>query len=208
MRIIIFWRIILMMVRKEDKIKKKKKIITDALKACLERDVYSKITVQDIADESGFSKGGVLHYFQTKEDIYLDLIADIFAEFEQAHASILEWNIKIEDVGPISALVGAEKFILDSNNMRIIINLLLYAFEDEKIMAIMRKNIRKQHNFYNSLIKSSSQDKPEKKFNLEPKYLSRIAQTIVLFIGLLEVVDPIDIDHVEIVKVVSSLLRG
>ncbi len=197
-----------MMVRKEEKIKLKKKIITDALKSCLERDVYSKITVQDIADESGFSKGGVLHYFQTKEDIYLELITDIFTEFEQAHTSILEWNIKLEDVAPISALVGAEKFIVDSNNMRIIINLLLYAFEEEKIMAIIRKYIRKQRNFYNSLLKSAKPGNPDRKFDLEPKYLARVAQTIVLFVGLLEAVDPIDIDHVEIVKVVSSLLRG
>ena len=63
-----------MMVKKEEKILKKKKIIIDALKVRLRNDVYSKITVQDIADEAGFSKGGVLHYFSTKEDIYLALI--------------------------------------------------------------------------------------------------------------------------------------
>lgn len=197
-----------MMVRKEEKIQKKKKIITDALKTCLERDVYSKITVQDIADESGFSKGGVLHYFQTKEDIYLELITDIFTEFEEAHASILEWNIKLEDVAPISALVGAEKFILDRSNMRIIINLILYAFEDEKIMTIMQKFVRKLRLFYENLLMSSDRDKKLRIVDLENKYLARIAQTIVLFIGLLEVVDPIDIDHVEIVKVVSNLLKG
>ena len=50
-----------MMVTKEDKVQKKKKIIVDSLKSCLRKNVYSKITVQDIADESGFSKGGVLH---------------------------------------------------------------------------------------------------------------------------------------------------
>ena len=141
-------------------------------------------------------------------DLYLELITDIFTEFEQAHTSILEWNIKLEDVAPISALVGAEKFIVDSNNMRIIINLLLYAFEEEKIMAIIRKYIRKQRNFYNSLLKSAKPGNRDRKFDLEPKYLARIAQSIVLFVGLLEAVDPIDIDHVEIVKVVSSLLRG
>ncbi len=198
-----------MMVRKEEKVKKKKKIITDALKACLERDVYSKITVQDIADESGFSKGGVLHYFQTKEDIYMELIEDIFTELEEAHSSILDWNIKLEEVAPISALVGVERFILDKTNVKIMINLLLYAFEEEKIMNIISKFIRKHRFFYDNLIPAvPDENRGRRKFDIESKYLSRIAQTLVLFIGLLEAIDPIDIDHVEIVKYVTSLLRG
>ena len=67
-----------MMVRNEDKIQARKKQIVDALKVRLSSDVYSRITVQDIAQQSGFSKGGVLHYFPSKEDIYFALIEDIF----------------------------------------------------------------------------------------------------------------------------------
>jgi hypothetical protein len=39
-------------------------------------------------------------------------------------------------------------------------------------------------------------------------YLSRIAQTIVLFIGVLELMDPSSIDYVEIVRYVAALLKG
>ena len=203
------------MVNKEEKIKKKKKIIVDALKRRLEYDVYSKITVQDIADEADFSKGGVLHYFQTKEDIYLDLIEIIFNEIESIHASILDWNYESNLMVSISALVGVENFILDKKNIKIIINLLLYAFEDDKIMSIMQKFIRRHRLFYENIINNVDKKKniseESEKGSLDPGIgkvnLSRMIQVIVLFSGLLESVDPIGIDHIEIVKFVTKLMK-
>lgn len=201
-------------VPKEEKAKKKKKIIIEALKRLLDKDVYSRITVQEIADEAGFSKGGVLHYFPTKEDIYLELIEEIFTEFVEAHSSILEWELATDEVAPISALVGAENFIIDKRNIKIIINIILYAFEDEKIMKIISKYIRLHRNFYDNIITDlakGAEVQGRKKSGLSSKYLSRITQTIVLFVGLLESIDPSDqgeMDYLEIVKFVTSLLRG
>jgi AcrR family transcriptional regulator len=199
-------------IPKEEKAKKKRKIIIEALKRLLDKDVYSRITVQEIADEAGFSKGGVLHYFPTKEDIYLELIEEIFTEFVEAHSSILEWELKTDEVAPISALVGAENFIIDKRNIKIIINIILYAFEDEKIMKIISKFIRLHRNFYDNIISELSKSaRGRRKTDMSSKYLSRITQTIVLFVGLLESIDPSDqgeMDYLEIVKFVTSLLRG
>ena len=200
-------------VPKEEKAKKKKKIIIEALKRLLDKDVYSRITVQEIADEAGFSKGGVLHYFPTKEDIYLELIEEIFTEFVEAHSSILEWELATDEVAPISALVGAENFIIDKRNIKIIMNIILYAFEEEKIMKIISKYIRLHRNFYDNIISDLTKgaEASGEKSDLPSKYLSRITQTIVLFIGLLESIDPSDqgeMDYLEIVKFVTSLLRG
>ncbi len=201
-------------VPKEEKAKKKRKIIIEALKRLLDKDVYSRITVQEIADEAGFSKGGVLHYFPTKEDIYLELIEEIFTEFVQAHSSILEWELATDEVAPISALVGAENFIIDKRNIKIIINIILYAFEDEKIMKIISKYIRLHRNFYDNIIHDLAKGpgtRGRRKSDMSSKYLSRITQTIVLFVGLLESIDPSDqgeMDYLEIVKFVTSLLRG
>ncbi len=199
-------------IPKEEKAKKKRKIIIEALKRLLDKDVYSRITVQEIADEAGFSKGGVLHYFPTKEDIYLELIEEIFTEFVQAHTSILEWELGTDEVAPISALVGAENFIIEKRNIKIIMNIILYAFEEDKIMKIVGKYIRLQRNFYDNIISELTKDgKGRRKSDLPSKYLSRITQTIVLFIGLLESIDPSDqgeMDYLEIVKFVTTLLRG
>ncbi len=199
-------------ITKEEKAKKKKKIIIEALKRLLDREVYSRITVQEIADEAGFSKGGVLHYFPTKEDIYLELIEEIFTEFVKAHSSILEWELGTEEVAPISALVGAENFIIDKRNIKMIMNIVLYAFEEEKIMKIVSKYIRLHRNFYDNIITQlSSGERSRRRSDLPSKYLSRITQTIVLFIGLLESIDPSDpgeMDYLEIVKFVTTLLRA
>lgn len=198
---------------KEDKIKKKKKVITDALKNCLQKDVYSRVTVQDIADEAGFSKGGVLHYFSTKEDIYLELLGEILAGLEKAHVDILQWDQKTNSssdvMAPLSALLGVESFILDKKNIRILINLVLYGFEEEKIMKIMREFISKHKTFYNNVIARSRENRPSRrKSDLDSQSLSRMAQTIVLFIGILEYIDPSEIDYVDIVKYVSTILKG
>ena len=199
-------------IPKEEKAKKKRKIIIEALKRLLDKDVYSRLTVQEIADEAGFSKGGILHYFPTKEDIYLELIEEIFTEFVQAHSSILEWELATDEVAPISALVGAENFIIDKRNIKIIINIILYAFEEDKIMKIVSKYIRTHRNFYDNIISELSKgERTRKKSDLPTKYLSRITQTIVLFVGLLESIDPSDqgeMDYLEIVKFVTFLLRG
>jgi len=198
-----------MMVKKEDKILKKKKIIVDALKVRLRNDVYSKITVQDIADEAGFSKGGVLHYFSTKEDIYLALIDDIFNEFDAAHRQVLKMGLETESMAPMSALVGVESFIMDKTNIRIIINLFLYAFEEEKIMNIMKDYISRLRLFYDTIISDDrNEDFSRRKSDLDITHISRIIQTIVLFIGILESIDPIEVDYVEIVKFVTAMLRA
>lgn len=198
-----------MKVVKEEKVKQKKKQIIEGLKRCLDRDVYSRITVQDIADESGFSKGGVLHYFPTKEDIYLELIQDIFQELEHIHMKILEEGLKETEVAPhLSALVGVESFILDKTNIKIIINVMLYAFEDEKIKDLINEFLVKHRLFYKSVIKDVKKDGPtRRKSDIDAGSIARIVQTIVLFIGILENIDNTKIDHYEIVKFVSTVLK-
>jgi len=192
---------------KEEKVLKKKLIITNALKRRLKDNVYSKITVQDIADESGFSKGGVLHYFATKEDIYLDLIENIFDEFEADHSSILDWKLDPNAVAPMAAFVGTEKFILDKNNVKIIINLILYGFQEPRVMEKIRLYIKKLRLFYLNLVENDS-TKTRRKSDLNPELISRIAETVVLFIGLLEAIEPIEFDHMEVVKFITTLLKG
>ena len=197
------------MIDKTDKIRTKKKLITDALKRCLDRDVYSRITVQEIADEAGFSKGGVLHYFPTKEDIYLDLIAEIFSEFERAHSDLLEYHMKTEEVAPLSALLGMESFFLNKTNLKIIVNIILYSFEEEKIRTFLREFLAKHMIFYKNIITEARKNLPlKRKSDVSIDALSRIAQSIVFSIGILEVVDPTDIDYVEILKIITSILKG
>ncbi len=198
-----------MPVDKEEKIRLKKLQIVEALKRLLEKNVYSNVTVQDIADESGFSKGGVLHYFSTKEDIYLELQKEIFTEFERSHRQIIEKELGSDELVPLSTLLDVESFILDKRNIKIMINLIQYAFEEEKIMNTIREFLEKHRMFYTSIIERTRLEHPtRRRIDIDPVSLSRIAQTVVLTIGILELMDPTEYDYIEIVKFVTAILKG
>lgn len=198
---------------KEIKIKEKKKIIIEALKRCLERDVYSNITVQEVADEAGFSKGGLLHYFQSKEDMYMDLIKDLFDEIRGGQSDVLSGNLLTQEQASISALYGIEKFFLDKRTTKIFLNLILYGFEDENIMKQLREFMNQHLDIYKNLIEksraNSSSPSPSKTVaDLDPLTAARIAQIVVIGAGLFESFDPTNIDHTVLVKYVISLLKG
>lgn len=44
---------------------------------------YNNFTIEDIANQAGLSKGGVLHYFKTKEDILIHLLEQIYIIIEK-----------------------------------------------------------------------------------------------------------------------------
>ena len=60
-----------------------------------------------------------------------------------------------------------------------------------------------------NLVKMARSDrKSKRKSDLAPEYISRIVQTVVLFIGVLEIIEPGDLDYVEIVRFLSAQLKG
>ena len=194
---------------KETKLKEKKKIIIEALKRCLERDVYSNITVQEVADEAGFSKGGLLHYFQSKEDMYMDLIQDLFQEIRGDHLAMMQGNLEIGEQASLSALVGVEKFFLDRRTTKIFLNLILYGLEDENILKQIRELLHQHLEFYTSLIKKSREgNELRRKTDMSPEMTARIAQIVLVGAGMFEAIDPTDMDHTNLVRYVLSLLKG
>ena len=201
---------------KEAKLKEKKKLIIEALKRCLERNVYSNITVQEVADEAGFSKGGLLHYFQSKEDMYLELIRDLFEEITGDHEKMVAGNLEAVEQASLTALLSIEKFFLDRRTTKIFLNLMLYAFEDEKIMKQLRDFLHKHVEFYTSLIGLVEDHQHghgpgvqlRRKTDLDPETSARIAQIVVLGAGIFESVDATDLDHTKLVRYVLSMLKG
>jgi AcrR family transcriptional regulator len=194
---------------KLEKIQKKKKIILEALIRCLERDVYSRISVQDVADEAGFSKGGLLHYYPTKEDMYLDLVDFLAKEIQRDHLAVLRGTIKSKEKVGLSVLYGIEKFFLDTRTIRLYINLVLYGFEDEKIMLKLRESVRQHLNLYEYIIREARSDMPQRrKTDVDPQFLARIAQIIVMSAALYETMDPIPLDTGNLMKHVFTIFKG
>ncbi|MFW5770638.1 MAG: TetR/AcrR family transcriptional regulator [Spirochaetota bacterium] len=194
---------------KQEKIRKKKIIILDALKQCLQQDVYSRITVQDVADEAGFSKGGLLHYFPTKEEMYLELMEYIFNDIQYDHRQVLKGNLESKEKASISAMYGIERFILDTSTIRIFINLVMYAYEEEKIMIRLRQFIRQHLELYQNIIDDARSDIPNRrKSDFDAEFTARIAQMIVLSTGLFESIDPVPMDTLNVMKYIISLFKG
>ncbi len=196
-----------MRISKEDKVKARKKRITDALKRLLQSSVYSRISIQEIADEAGYSKGGVLHYFATKDDIYIELINDMYLELETNHRKVLSCDLNSDEIAPLSSLLGVESFILDKANLTILVNIILYSFENEKMRAMLTTFFNNHRLFYENIIKENGGG-GNGPYDLDDATVARVIQAIVFFIGLIEEFDPIGLDYAKIVRYVASLIKN
>lgn len=192
---------------KDDKVKVKKKLITEALKRLLQKSVYSNISVQEIADEAGYSKGGVLHYFAAKEDIYIELINDMYDELARTHRKMLNSELNSEEMAPISSLLGVENFVLDRSNIRIIINIILYSFENDVIKAMLQRFFSNHRSFYEIIIRENAVG-GKGPFDLDEVTAARVLQAVIFFVGIIEELDPIDLDYAKLVRYFTILIKG
>jgi AcrR family transcriptional regulator len=193
-------------MKKELKVIKKKKHIIEALKRCLEKDVYSQISLEDVAKEAGFSKGGLRHYFPTREELYVALIESFFNQIQRDQIGVVQGlDLDKNDKALITTLFGIEKFLLDKKNMRILINIILYGFEDEKIREIIKKFIRNHLNLYTSTIKELTTG--SEVVESEAQFIGRITQVILLFAGILEYIDPINVDTPKLIEFILKMYK-
>jgi AcrR family transcriptional regulator len=193
-------------MKKELKVIKKKKHIIEALKRCLEKDVYSQVSLEDVAKEAGFSKGGLRHYFPSREELYVALIETFFNQIQRDQSGVVQGlDLDKNDKALITTLFGIEKFLLDKKNMRILINIILYGFEDDKIREIIRKFIRNHLNLYTGTIRDLKSG-PEV-HESEAQFIGRITQVILLFAGILEYIDPINVDTPKLIEFILKLFK-
>lgn len=72
-----------MAVRNAEKEEKRKLQIGIAAYEVIAGKGYNSFTIEDIANAAGLSKGGVLHYFKSKEDILIYLLEQIYMRIEE-----------------------------------------------------------------------------------------------------------------------------
>ncbi|TAL30167.1 MAG: TetR/AcrR family transcriptional regulator [Spirochaetes bacterium] len=192
--------------KKERKNREKKRLIIDALKRCLDREAYSYISLQTVADEAGVSKGGLRYYFHTKEAMFMELIGSFFTDIEKDHLGVIG-NIDLaRDRAFLSTLYGIERFVLNTRNIKIFLNLVLYGLEDNKIMGPIREFFRNHLNLYEDIVRRAQFGQAGQGDNgFDYQFKARIAQIIFLSAGLLEEVDPIGMDPSRLTRYVISL---
>jgi AcrR family transcriptional regulator len=197
-----------MLMTKTHKAEVRKKEILDALKRCLDKYAYSYISIQLVADEAGVSKGGLRYHFPTKESLFIELLKDFFTQIEEDHLRIVGSPDLDQDRVFLSTLFGIERFVLNEANIKIFLNLLLYALQDEIIRVPVQAFFRNHLNNYKKIITQAKSKLPaidKSEFDLE--FLARITQVIFLSTGLLEAVDPIGMNPSKLARYVISLFE-
>jgi len=193
-------------MNKEDNIAIKKKHIMNSLKILLEKYSYSYVSMQDVANEGGISKGGLRYYFPTKESLFIGLLEDFFQEIEEDHIRMINMQNESSDRAVLSTLFNIENFVLNQKNIKIFINLILYGLENPKMMEPISIFFRKHLQMYKKIISQAKTDLPpidKKEFDMD--FLARITQIIFLSAGLLETIDPIGMDPARLARYVLSL---
>lgn len=191
---------------KEETIIIKKKHILNSLKILLEKYSYSYVSMQDVANEGGISKGGLRYYFPTKESLFLGLLEDFFQEIQDDHIKMLNMQDGSGDKVVLSTMFNIESFVLNQKNIKIFINLILYGLENPKMMEPISSFFGKHLQMYKKLISQAKTDLPpidKKEFDTD--FLARITQIIFLSAGLLETIDPIGMDPAKLARYVLSL---
>lgn len=185
-----------------EKIEKKKAEILEALKQCLLTNVYSQISFNDVAAAAQLSKGGVRHYFPTKEGLFIALIENFFTQIVKEQVNLLKVATQSQDRALLSTMYNIEKFLLNKHNVIILMNIIIYSFEDAKIMEIVRKFLREHLDTYEAIILeyggagTSTND---------TRQLARSIQVLLLTSGLFQTIDPIDYDTQGLLKTLFKL---
>jgi AcrR family transcriptional regulator len=193
---------------KEEKIRTKKAHITQTLMKLLSERVYSQISIEDVAESAGLSKGGLRHYFSTKEELYTELIESFFSQIQEGNAGVIdELEFDISDKAFMSTLLGVEKFLVDKKNIRVFINIILYGFEDEKIMKIITKFLRTHLEIYSDIIKELAKSTNNSDAD-DAIFKARISQLILFFAGLFEFIDPIEMKTSKLVEYILKIIKG
>jgi AcrR family transcriptional regulator len=193
-------------MNKEDNIVIKRKHILNSLKILLEKYSYSYVSMQDVANEGGISKGGLRYYFPTKESLFIGLLEDFFQEIENDHIRMINMQDESGDKAVLSTLFNIENFVLNQKNIKIFINLILYGLENPKMMEPISIFFRKHLQMYKKLISQAKTDLPPiNKKEFDTDFLARITQIIFLSAGLLETIDPIGMDPAKLARYVLSL---
>jgi AcrR family transcriptional regulator len=77
---------------------KVKKIISSAQEVIAKKSGFS-VSIQDVADSAGVSKGAVLHYFPTKSSLFKSVFEDFFNRiFERGKGVMAELNDPVERI--------------------------------------------------------------------------------------------------------------
>ncbi len=140
----------------------KKRIILEAgIKVLRERGI-SNTSMNDIIRESGLSKGGVYHYFASKNDLLIGLWNYFFEIYAISNLTTLQNNPALQNkpaIEQIDTLIQQHEATLDdmSKDLHLMMDLLLEAFHNDELKKVFNQQYQLIFNILKSLIETAQQ---------------------------------------------------
>lgn len=192
------------MTNKTNKTIEKENHILDCLELCIQENIYSHISFDDVATKAEMSKGGLRHYFPTKESLFEALIKRFVKTISKNHDILLnDLDSGNQDIALVSTLFDFENFFMNEYNLKIFLNIILYAFENRKMMDILQSFINNNFETYYKLAKNKENASEQK-----AAVTARIIQIVLLAGGLVQVIDPKVIEPNVLIEKLFKLLNN
>ena len=181
----------------------RKQHIIETFRNCLSNDVYSNISIEDVAKKASISKGGLRHHYPTKESLYQGVIEEFFTEFTEQISTVTE-DLDVYDMQVVTTLFNFEKMLKSRENMRFMLNILQISFEDEMILKLVQKFLIDHLNLIEGIFENKNIIEKNTKLN---KTKGRIIQSILLTMGIFETIAPIGIDENASLQHIVNMIR-
>lgn len=111
-------------------------IITSTLNI-LSKKGFAHLSIDDIAKEAGYSKGGILHYFKSKEEIMLEAINTLIRNLMDGLIYKKEPGIGPREEIRMKLIWILQESVNNKVQTKVILDFLAQASNDDKIREIM-----------------------------------------------------------------------
>jgi AcrR family transcriptional regulator len=153
---------------------KRNHILESALK-CFGEKGYQATIIDDIVKDSNISKGAIYNYFESKEEIYLQLLKKrtdtFFEDMERENANVTSTKAKLANL--FTRFKKQELKEDDQQTMRVYIEFWLYGSRQEDLKKILAERYNRFIEFIEKII-VEGQESGEIKQDLDPQNISRI----------------------------------
>ncbi len=127
-----------------------RKLFMDAAEALFAANGFFRTTIEDIAEQAGFSKGTIYNYFESKKNILMVILDEKFDAFLSGAKSILDMNGNLDEM--LLKLVEYHlKFFQQNTNFFRLIAAEQYKLGEKLSYEIHPKIISNYRNFQNLL---------------------------------------------------------
>ncbi|RZT14528.1 MULTISPECIES: TetR/AcrR family transcriptional regulator [Fictibacillus] len=153
---------------------KRNHILESALK-CFGEKGYQATIIDDIVKDSNISKGAIYNYFESKEEIYLQLLKKrtntFFEEMDEVNAQLTSAKEKLANL--FKRFKKQELKEDDQQTMRVYIEFWLYGSRQEDLRKILAERYNRFIDYIVNII-VEGQNSGEIKKEIDPQNISRI----------------------------------